>query len=80
MFMSFSVFFNIPSQNHGVNGHHDFGSKKDKSGRRKALGKHISQLITHGNILDLKILSQHLFSNKMVVYLYMFGARMENRV
>ena len=80
MFSSFSAHFNTLHQNHGINGHHDFGSKKGKSGRREALGKHISQLITCGNILDPKILLQHLFSNKTVVYLYMFGARMEDKV
>ena len=69
-----------PPQNQGVNGYHDFGSKKGKSGSREALSKHISQLITCGNILDLKILLQDLLTNKMAIDLDVFGAGMEYKI
>jgi hypothetical protein len=67
---------NTPLQTHGRKDH-EFVYEKVEPCSCVALSKDICNLLKCGQMMDLNVTVKYLFSNKMDIYLNMFGAGME---
>ena len=59
---------------------HEFGSKPNKPGRRKTLGKQINKLIMSGDEFNQQITPEDFLMNKVIINLNVLGLSMIHRV
>ena len=71
---------NILPQTFGGGVQQKFMPLKNKQGRRQWLGEGINKVALARNKADTQIMTQHLLTNIVVVYFYVFCTRMEHRV
>ena len=74
-----TIILYIPPQTKGRSPH-EFVGQSMKPRRWQSFSEYISQLIQGRNVLDNHISIQHLFSDKMIINLYMFHASMKDRI
>ena len=71
--------FNIPPQTDGGRINQQFGAMKTKQRSRKRFSKNIHKIISAINKTNLQLPVKNLLMSEVIIYLKVFGARMEDR-